>query len=275
MLTLRSLCQDLYERWLEVRCFLLGLRVAWVSTASALIGFLLFFGAQPAQDILLEVRNDNEPSASLLFWSLDLVVILFWALPVFVSARWILTRFEEGSDLHPSIERVPTWVRCVVPAFLAVLCFGALLAGQIMALASAPTIDENAKAAIADARRFVKDKRKTQAGLEACGKWKREECKVCGQPGDRGRRWHSGRTSKRSQDGAWYRSVPDLLVLHRPSVSAFEIPSSSNCEKNRNCHRGLPRRCVHDLSGGRPICGNVVGVITMACYSPCSCFSFP
>lgn len=178
MLTLRSLCQDLYERWLEVRCFLLGLRVAWVSTASALIGFLLFFGAQPAQDILLEVRNDNEPSASLLFWSLFyLVVILFWALPVFVSARWILTRFEEGSDLHPSIERVPTWVRCVVPAFLAVLCFGALLAGQIMALASAPTIDENAKAAIADARRFVKDKRKTQAGLEACGKWKREECR--------------------------------------------------------------------------------------------------
>lgn len=140
-----ALSQRFYDRWLSFRGFLIGLRIAWVSTASALVGLVLFFVAAEAQDLLLEVRS-NDLGTNLLPWvGFYLVMILFWALPVTVSARWILTRSDRASEQHAPDERLPGWVRTKVPAFLAALCFVAILTGQLMALRIAPPLDEGAK----------------------------------------------------------------------------------------------------------------------------------
>jgi hypothetical protein len=46
------------ERWSDFRERLYGLRLAWVSTASALIRLVLYFKAAQAQDLFLEVKGD-------------------------------------------------------------------------------------------------------------------------------------------------------------------------------------------------------------------------
>jgi WD40 repeat protein len=153
---LGRLGQYLYERWLMLRSLLIGLRIAWVSTASAVIGLLLFFGAAPAQDILLEVNHDGlwrNLTSWIGFYGL---VIFFWALPVFMSARWILARFQEGSDSHAHMEPVPAWVRSRVPAFLAALCLIAVLTGQLMAVRVSPPASDNAPGYIAEAESAVR-----------------------------------------------------------------------------------------------------------------------
>lgn len=168
--TWRGRGKRIYGRWLEVRSFLTGLRIAWVSTASAAIGFLLFLVAAAAQDILLEVNYDDGWK-NLYSWTwFYLLVILFWALPVFVSARWILTRFEEGSTRHPNVEPVPPWVRAVVPAFLAALCFVAILTGQLMALRTAPSNFDNAQELITEAERDVGNDKQLRARISTCGR---------------------------------------------------------------------------------------------------------
>jgi len=153
----------LYDKWLEVRCLFVGLRIAWVSVASALVGFALFLSAPPAQDILLETKGDLAADAA--YWAIFYaLVILTWALPVFVSARWILT-FTEGSPNAPALfESLPRWVRQYIPALLVLLCFFAILVGQFIALRDAPEIvDDGRDVFISDAR-----SRDTDDGLAAC-----------------------------------------------------------------------------------------------------------
>jgi WD40 repeat protein len=131
--------------WSRVRCLIDGLKVAWVSVASAVIGLALFLNAPPAQDLFLEGKGD--PVSDLLFWgSFYLIVILFWALPVFISARWILASFEEGTtrtSYRPFF--VAHWVRGYVPPLLAVACFAAVLTGQLMALHNSPTVNDQSR----------------------------------------------------------------------------------------------------------------------------------
>ena len=43
----RAFTEHLYVWWSDVRCFLHGLRLAWVSVASIVIGVLLLVGLQP------------------------------------------------------------------------------------------------------------------------------------------------------------------------------------------------------------------------------------
>lgn len=135
--------------WYRVRCLIDGLKVAWLSVASAVIGFVLFLNAPPAQDLFLEGKGD--PYADLTFWgSFYGIVILFWALPVFISARWILASFEEGSAA-PTFSRsftVARWVRCYVPPALVMVCLAAVLAGQLMALHNSPTINDLSRAEV-------------------------------------------------------------------------------------------------------------------------------
>src|SRR5262245_36526684 len=89
-----AFCIWLYRCWLQARFVLIGLRVAWICTASALIGFVLLVTRPEARDILLDVRD--EPW---LFWTIFYVVlVLAWILPVFVAARWRLTRYRESSQ---------------------------------------------------------------------------------------------------------------------------------------------------------------------------------
>jgi hypothetical protein len=126
------------ERWSDFRDLLHGLRVAWVSTASALIGLLLYLKAPQAQDLFLEVKGHWLSDA--LFWiAFYLVVVLAWALPVFVSARWILARFEEGPHEHPHVPPVKTWVRRRLPRWLGAACIVAVFVGQLMATSNVPT----------------------------------------------------------------------------------------------------------------------------------------
>lgn len=145
----------LYEKWLEVRCLFVGLRIAWVSALSALVGFALFLSAPPAQDILLETKGDLAADAA--YWATFYgLVILAWALPVFVSARWILT-FTEARPTAPAVfESLPRWVRQYVPVLLVLLCFFAILVGQFIALRDAPEIvDETSQALVAEAKNHV------------------------------------------------------------------------------------------------------------------------
>src|SRR5262245_59275573 len=88
----RSWTQRCVGGWSDIRDFCHGVRVAWVSAASAAIGLILYLKATQAQDLFLEVRG--HPLSDALFWGgFYLAVVLGWALPVFVSARWILVRF--------------------------------------------------------------------------------------------------------------------------------------------------------------------------------------
>jgi hypothetical protein len=133
---LTQLCVD---RWSDFRELLHGFRVAWVSTASALIGLVLFLNAPQAQDLFLEVKGN--PLSDALFWcGFYLAVVLAWALPVFVSAHWILVRFEEGPKAHPHVEPVKTWVSRKVPLVIGATCLVAVAAGQLMAMRNAPTL---------------------------------------------------------------------------------------------------------------------------------------
>ena len=161
--TVGKLGQYLYERWLLLRGFLVGLRIAWVSTASAAIGLVLFFIAAPAQDILLEVNYDGlwmNLSSWIGFYGL---VIVFWVLPVVVSARWILARLAEGSEHNSQVEPVPDWIRCLVPAVLAALCFLAVLTGQLMALRVSPPFSGNAQEFIAESETSLRKGEQLQA----------------------------------------------------------------------------------------------------------------
>jgi WD40 repeat protein len=130
--------QRCIDSWSQCRDFLYGLRVAWVSTASALIGLLLYFRAAQAQDLFLEVRGHL--LSDTLFWlGFYVAVIMAWALPVFVSARWILARFEEGPKAHPRVRPVKVWVRRRVPLMLGAVCLAAVGVGQLMAMRNSPT----------------------------------------------------------------------------------------------------------------------------------------
>jgi WD40 repeat protein len=154
--TVGKLGLSVYERWLLLRSFLVGLRIAWVSAASAAIGLVLFFIAAPAQDILLEVNYDGlwiNLSSWIGFYGL---VIFFWALPVVVSARWILARFAAERDRHPHVEPIPDWIRGLIPAVLAALCFLAVLTGQLGALQVSPPFSENAPKFISDAAKSLR-----------------------------------------------------------------------------------------------------------------------
>jgi hypothetical protein len=133
--------QRIYERWSSVREFVYGLKIAWVSVASVVLGALLFLMAPQVQDLFLEVTGNTARSVA--FWLLFyLSVMVAWGLPVYVSSRWILSRFEQGlpADAFPRVEPVKTWVRCWIPPLLAVGCFVAVMMGQLMALANAPSI---------------------------------------------------------------------------------------------------------------------------------------
>jgi hypothetical protein len=134
--------QRCIEWWSHVRDLLHGLRVAWVSTASVLIGFFLYWKAAQAQDLFLEIKGHW--LSELGFWFMFYVAVVFaWALPVFVSARWILARFEEGPHAYPDVWPVKTWVRRRVPLLLGAACFLAVVVGQLMALSNVPTIQDS------------------------------------------------------------------------------------------------------------------------------------
>ncbi len=119
---------------------LYGLRIAWVSVASVVLGALLFWVAPQVQDLFLEVTGNPYTNAG--YWlAFYIAVMAFWGLPVYVSSSWILSRFEEGSTATDSdIKPIKVWVRQYIPPLLAVACFGAVLLGQTMALSNAPDI---------------------------------------------------------------------------------------------------------------------------------------
>ena len=133
--------QRIYERWSSVREFLHGVKVAWVSVASVVVGALLFLVAPQVQDLFLEVTGN--PARSVAFWLFFyLSVMIAWGLPVYVSSRWILSRFEQGSsaDAFPDVKPVQTWVRREIPPLLALGCFVAALIGQLIELTNAPSL---------------------------------------------------------------------------------------------------------------------------------------
>ena len=139
--TTRSFRQRCYERWSRVHEFLHGLKVAWVSVGSVVVGALLFLMAPQVQDLFLEVTGDH--ARTVVFWLLFcLSVMVAWGLPVYVSSRWILSRFEQGPAAHafPNVEPVQTWVRRGLPPLLAVGCFVAVLIGQLLELTNAPAL---------------------------------------------------------------------------------------------------------------------------------------
>jgi hypothetical protein len=126
-------------RWLDIRCLARGLRLAGASTVSVLIGFLLFYGAPQAQDLFLEVKGNTAAGVS--FWLMFYFSVVFmWALPVYVSSRWILDRHDVDHDGYTATDRVPVWVRRNIPPLLTVLCFIAVMVGQLMALRNAPSV---------------------------------------------------------------------------------------------------------------------------------------
>jgi WD40 repeat protein len=131
------LVNQLYQSWLDVRCYLITLKIAWISTASVAFGILLLVTRHEAQDLFLEVGH---PISDLLFWLLFYLAVIFcWALPVFVSARWILTKIEDGASQHASVEPVSARVRIFATALLVLGCFAAVLAGQVNASFNAPS----------------------------------------------------------------------------------------------------------------------------------------
>lgn len=140
----RSWDEAVSDVWTDIRLLYRGFMIAGASTVSVLIGFLLFFGAPQAQDLFLEVKADV--FTALTFWALFyLSVMLMWALPVYVSSRWILARFDGSHGANGRGELIPVWVRRTIPPILLVLCFAAVLVGQLSALWNAPMlVDENA-----------------------------------------------------------------------------------------------------------------------------------
>lgn len=62
------------------------MRLAWVSTLSVVLGFVLFYAATPAQDLFLEIRGNRGEGTE--FWfAFYVLVLLAWAFPVYISAR--------------------------------------------------------------------------------------------------------------------------------------------------------------------------------------------
>ena len=141
-----QLSDIVYDRWATVRCVFHGLKIAWVSVASVVLGALLFISAEPVHDLFLEVKGRSALESANLsyltvvlrsigFWLFFYVsVMVAWGLPVYVCSRWVLWRVVHDP------EKDWAWVRRYIPAFLAVSCFGAVMLGQLMALSNAPTV---------------------------------------------------------------------------------------------------------------------------------------
>jgi WD40 repeat protein len=123
--------------WSQARSFGHGLKRAWVSVSSVVLGILLFRFTPQAQDLFLEVRG-NYFWGSLFWIFFYLSVLLTWALPVYVSSRWILTQYWEGVPIVTEQGLIPDWVRRAISPLLAVLCFAAVLIGQVLAVSNAP-----------------------------------------------------------------------------------------------------------------------------------------
>jgi hypothetical protein len=137
----RKLWELIRDGWYTVRCAFYGLRIAWVSVASLVVGALLFWITPQAQDLFMEVTGNAFTNVG--YWFVFYVAVAtFWGLPIYASSRWILSRFEEGSAAATvlQIEPVKSWVRRYIPPILTIACFGAVLLGQIMALGNAPTL---------------------------------------------------------------------------------------------------------------------------------------
>ena len=81
--------QRIYEWWSSVRDVLYGLKVAWVSVASVVLGALLFLMAPQVQDLFLEVTGNTARGAA--FWLLFYLSVMFaWGLPVYVQPAQVL-----------------------------------------------------------------------------------------------------------------------------------------------------------------------------------------
>jgi hypothetical protein len=139
----RSFRKRLDERWSLARCAFRGLRMAWVSVASLVVGTASFCLVPQVQDLFMEVTGTS--LTSLIFWiAFYIAVVAFWAFPIYLSSRWILSRFEEGAEsaADPEIKPVKPWVVHYLPPILTAACFAAVLLGQLMALANAPSLFE-------------------------------------------------------------------------------------------------------------------------------------
>lgn len=135
-----SVATNLQAVWDKVCDLFYGFRVAWISTASVLIGLVLFVFSLQVQDLFLESNGDWH--ADVPHWlKFNLIVVLFWVLPVFVSARWILTYFRSGPHAHKNVSPVAGWVSKRVPQILAASCVLAIAVSQYMAWERAPTIE--------------------------------------------------------------------------------------------------------------------------------------
>ena len=139
LLTVSAKLIDRY--WWNVRAFLDGLRVAWVSTASVIFALFLFLSMPQTQDLFLEVRGSSLIGSA--FWAaFYLSALVIWAFPVYLSSRWILGQFcRHDSELTDQLPIEP-WVYRILPALLATSCFLSILIGQMMALSNAPRIDQ-------------------------------------------------------------------------------------------------------------------------------------
>ena len=140
---IHRLRNGVHARWGTIRSLWHGLKVAKASVISVLFGLLLFYAVPQAQDLFLEVRGSALMGT--IFWiAFYLAILVGWAIPVYVSSRWVLSRFPEGATASPEDGPVAIkdWVRRAIPPLLAALCFGAVLAGQIMSLSNAPTVVE-------------------------------------------------------------------------------------------------------------------------------------
>ena len=119
--------------WGVVRDLAHGARLAWISTTSVVLGFLLFLFAPQAQDLFLEVRGSWLSGIG--YWlSFYVCVLIAWMAPVYVSSRWIMWRFREGATDWTQEKPVKDWVRRSLPSLSACGCLVAVLAGQVMAL---------------------------------------------------------------------------------------------------------------------------------------------
>jgi len=131
--------EKISRQWGHIRAFLGGLRYAWVSATSVLLGLLLFTFAPQTQDLFLEVRGSTA-SGSLFWLGFYAATLIAWVLPVYVSSHWILYKFGNQSLTFYGLPVVEDWVCRAVPRVLAVACIGAVLVGQLLALMNAPTI---------------------------------------------------------------------------------------------------------------------------------------
>ena len=136
-----ALAGQVSHGWSTVRCLITGLKIAWVSVASVVLGMLLYSVPQ-VQDLFLEVKGSTIRSVGHWLW-FYLAVLLAWSLPVYISSRWILSRIEQQhvDGAQRAGEQFPPWVKRWIPIVLVMGCMGAVLIGQLTALNNAPSID--------------------------------------------------------------------------------------------------------------------------------------